>query len=582
MEWSQLPYQYETLSPREIRVVVLHPLTSEDGIHCELKRVFIDENPIYEALSYVWGDASHRVPIRVGSGTLEVTQNLYSALRALVHQDTERTIWIDALCINQNDISEKNHQVQFMKEVYTRASSVVIWLGPEADGSDDVMEYLTSLDGRNAVREHEKYRASSPQDWGWEATEPWKPPPIPEENVDSMFSRPWFSRIWIIQEAVVNQKTFFLCGAKIVPWEQMFTLAWSILKHRFLNLLSAKYEKSRTGAYCLTIIQTFRDGKIHCTLFDVLRLFRYAKATDERDRIYAVQNLSIDPIPDSLLLKPDYNDTVSEVYTKMAVRFYETQHHQMLSIVGRRESGRSGLPSWAVDWTGSSVPLTGFGYSAHGTSECSFKISSVDGTRRLVMQGIMLSTITDVIKIPITADWPKSLDNPENVKFLQDRFSSCVSLVHSRSNMEKMKNNQETLWRVFVEDFNLVQRARYPKNYDGDLVRFPEWILSYPVEANLETPFSYLAYLEEIRMTTGAFVLQQFAMDDMDNMCMVPVITEPGDLILIVAGYCRPLVIRTVEENQYEIIGDCYVQGYMDGEALHESPGRRFEEFVFC
>ena len=584
MDSPRLPYQYETLSPREIRVVILYPLNENDEIHCNLKRVFIDEYPAYEAISYAWGDANDRIPISVGSGTLQVTQNLYAALRALSPQEAERIIWVDAVCINQSDTSEKNHQVQFMREVYARASCVVIWLGPAADGSDDVMDYLGSLLPETALKQHRKFMYLGPETWNWVAAEPRDQLPIFMKKLDHLISRSWFSRIWVIQEAVVSRKACFVCGGKIASWEQMFSLAWSMFNdHRNDSLHNLGVQRGVSPVSTILFIQSLRYDKIRVSLEQVLEISIGSKATDPRDRIYAVQNLANEPGIESLLLKPDYNRTVSQVYTDIAVRFYEVQNGHILKLSGRARQNIIGLPSWVIDWTSASNALPLYSFNAHGVSEISFKVSNIgDGVRRLVLQGSILSTISTMIDTPTMPPWSNSFYKPEVLEALRDRFAACASLVQSGRNSEKKSHNQKNLWRVPVYDFTYLRRGRYPADYDEDLTEFPAWISSYSTESNPDIPSPYLSHLRELGLRTGAFVTRQFAMDSMDNMCMVPHITRPGDLILIVAGFGLPVVVRAVQEKLYEIIGTCYVHGYMDGEAFNEDPNRPFEEFVFC
>src|SRR5690242_6624948 len=138
-------YQYEKLEHREIRVAILHALTSNGEIRCDIKRISIDEDPDYEALSYTWGSTSDNIPVQVGSGTLWCTKSLVTALNALSPPSSHRTIWIDAICINQSDATERNHQVAFMKDIYVRASRVLIWLGPAENDSDGVMDYIGTV-----------------------------------------------------------------------------------------------------------------------------------------------------------------------------------------------------------------------------------------------------------------------------------------------------------------------------------------------------------------------------------------------------------------------------------------------------
>lgn len=92
-------YHYESLSQEnEIRVLVLQPGRAADPLQCHLMRVSLDDPPQYEALSYVWGDASKKDEILCDNGTLAITTNLHTALRYIREKETERIIWADAIC----------------------------------------------------------------------------------------------------------------------------------------------------------------------------------------------------------------------------------------------------------------------------------------------------------------------------------------------------------------------------------------------------------------------------------------------------------------------------------------------------
>jgi len=184
------PYCYRELLPDSIRLLRLFPSEAQDApIQCELfhyslKDVGKRTHP-YDALSYVWGDSAKPQSIFVRAGghgstsghNLPVTTNLHQALSRLRHQFIERIIWIDAVCINQEDNREKERQIQFMAKVYALANCVIVWLGEEADDSDRALQAIRLARGRKLV--------NSVAD---ETT---------QEAVLALLQRPWFRRIWV-------------------------------------------------------------------------------------------------------------------------------------------------------------------------------------------------------------------------------------------------------------------------------------------------------------------------------------------------------------------------------------------------
>jgi Heterokaryon incompatibility protein (HET) len=140
MESSENSFEYEPLDTRkrEIRLVILAPGSFEDDVHCTLRRVSLDENVEYEALSYTWGDPSITDEIFLHSQSFQVTTNLVSALRHLRHADMSRprTLWVDAIAINQQNVQERAQQVGIMGDIYRLESQDLLWLGAEAPDNE--------------------------------------------------------------------------------------------------------------------------------------------------------------------------------------------------------------------------------------------------------------------------------------------------------------------------------------------------------------------------------------------------------------------------------------------------------------
>lgn len=131
-----------------IRLVRLEPaLTLSQPIRCHLEQVYLDDcrgkkpTYTYEALSYTWGARIGTVAINCNDSSLLVTPNCESALRHLRHRTKDRVLWIDAICINQQSVEEKNNQVPLMGEIYRSAAAVIIWLGPGLQGEEGTLRW---------------------------------------------------------------------------------------------------------------------------------------------------------------------------------------------------------------------------------------------------------------------------------------------------------------------------------------------------------------------------------------------------------------------------------------------------------
>ena len=196
------PYRYQPLSPGNIRLLRLLPYGGDSAapVHCRLIEYPLEEhhqvNHLYEALSYVWGDPTERFSISVLSESeacdFEVTANLHAALLRLRDRYFDRILWIDAICINQSDDEEKEHQVHSMAKIYGLANRVIVWLGEAGAGSDQAFAHIGFL----AEMEETRFK-----DLKSKMTESSRNPlMITLEVLDALTTltrTSWFKRIWV-------------------------------------------------------------------------------------------------------------------------------------------------------------------------------------------------------------------------------------------------------------------------------------------------------------------------------------------------------------------------------------------------
>jgi len=152
-----IPYCYAPLDEhaKQIRILTLLPDNSparhdpEIRISLEIIQLSEENPPEFEALSYTWGSSENPVDIVIetesGIQVLAITQNLAEALRHLRHENQSRVLWIDAICIDQGNLSERSSQVRRMADLFRLSKRVVVWLGPERDNSSLALQLLESL-----------------------------------------------------------------------------------------------------------------------------------------------------------------------------------------------------------------------------------------------------------------------------------------------------------------------------------------------------------------------------------------------------------------------------------------------------
>lgn len=193
-----------------------------------LVEVDLDAAGPFEALSYVWGDPSIRDEICCSGCKVAITVNLHRALTRLRRGAETRLIWADALCINQEDLDERAQQVQLMRDVYSCAERVVVWLGEEGDQSVDLAVSLmgaiyAACEGSAKTagvdlhayavssRPFEDVALSTLQGDVAESKDAW-------QALRLFFDRPWFRRVWCVQEIVLARSSKVYVGSLSLPW----------------------------------------------------------------------------------------------------------------------------------------------------------------------------------------------------------------------------------------------------------------------------------------------------------------------------------------------------------------------------
>lgn len=185
--YSDLPADGESIK-------LLHLQPNEDThavIECALETAVLSDDLKYEALSYTWGDPlpvrSIFITTRGSRMPIDIRENLHDCLLSVRKADEPRKLWIDAICINQEDKFEKGHQIKHMPDIYSTASQVLAWLGESDDRSGEFLAYVN------------------------------EPGPISFVRLvilkDKFFQRPYWNRTWIVQENLKSREVTFLCGA---------------------------------------------------------------------------------------------------------------------------------------------------------------------------------------------------------------------------------------------------------------------------------------------------------------------------------------------------------------------------------
>lgn len=375
------PYQYEGLhNPDAIRVLKLLPGGFGSPLKCEILEVRKSEDPSFEALSYTWGEPVFPCIVQDAKSNtvIRITENLSDALNGLRYEATERILWIDQICINQMDLPEKSHQVANMGDIYRIATKTLVWLGK--DDENDTIDVLESI-GRDidgfgfskvfpfpqGVRDsaalgHFEMFVKSCKDF----------------NINGLFLRGWFERVWVVQEFILAKDLSIYCGHRSITYDH-FSKALCVLnlfgKRPALQQLCVTYnprllqtllgedaikgwsrawglvqQRERYNAANLTAkLSTSDDEKVHHdSIIEFFIRARDLKCFLPHDRVYGMLGFA----NKSFLVVPDYSVKPETLWTDLAMKCLEGGDLTVLHYAGKHTDGnKSNTFSFVTDFS---------------------------------------------------------------------------------------------------------------------------------------------------------------------------------------------------------------------------------------
>ncbi|GAW16555.1 hypothetical protein ANO14919_059860 [Xylariales sp. No.14919] len=287
-----------------------------EQLQCELVHALLTPCDVmdYEAVSYTWGTITSSIfIIQIHGDTikqLSIGPNLYHLLLDLRYPVEDRMLWIDAICINQGtqDTSERNHQVQQMAEIYREARRVLVWLGPPTPEMNIAMVSLIERQTLHTGMKRKAIELRASGIWeGIQSNEGRDPDNPICLGIRQILDRPWFRRIWILQEVGNARAALIHCGKKAVS-SAIFSSAPSLFNvevdshcRAVLDLMPGSQARSTMGGP-------------HRDLRTLIRSFRKAQATLEHDRIYALLGLCSE---EDKSLRVSYEKPISTVISEV-------------------------------------------------------------------------------------------------------------------------------------------------------------------------------------------------------------------------------------------------------------------------
>jgi hypothetical protein len=667
-------FKYKPLcqSTSDIRLLKLLPNNGKfkNTPACHIFHTSLNSNSGYVALSYVWGDTKSSRIILVEKYPMRVTRSLYDALMAIRPSKEPLVIWIDFLCINQSDKEEKSWQVALMGNIYRQAQKVIAWLGPADDSSDAVMDYLNELGERAyacglgmgpevcsrlwlalasnppAVQKIPEIRAfalalsgrnnfsiTAMQDLlhsidGWHSRDKL----LPMAGLKRLLGRPWWGRVWVLQEIALPQHAEFVCGTRTISrrwfsaaynayyafWEflalrsqqrqTLTTYHWRVLltaSHRSKLMLSAWRIYTLADFPLLAMLRTTSVASVHSLGRDG---HQHLESTDPRDKIYALLALSKDREDlERRGVFPNYENSKEVVFTSVTAALLQQGHVSILSLC-RLLQHAHGLPSWVPDW---SQPLPGTLQDVepdHMTLTPRFNASGVPKRRRdvtilrsgEVIDGILVPCqvydkvhqVGEVPRSPVTETCVNSFDWLYVLLDLTYKITNAYVEFHHRfravvrTSFEGITSGYDELLERAKDDRLDARCLEALHILQQGMCKVEQQVVRFELETYSASQQVPQLIQKEAGKPQGLLFMDYMRI----SAKRAPFVTNKGhpglssrhvkrgDLVALVHGAEVPFILRSQSNGKYKIVSEAYVDGIMDGEAVE---GAHWENLAF-
>lgn len=560
------PFKYKPIRvERGIRAMRLLPGSASSEILIDFRvdnaSTWDCDAPQFEALSYTWGSSANPVDIIVQVGessfcTLPVTQNLAEALRYLRHEDKPRALWIDAICVNQQDENERSSQVELMADIYSLAKKVVVWLGPESHDSSIALDCIEMLDSKvdiNWKSDLVAYTTDGESHWA-DLTEYLRLDECQFEALLNFFVRPWFSRLWIWQEVrLAASPPVVMLGTREVSWRAVQAAAYlTFFKPK--PSLQARLMLAYSG--CIdTVVMLCNNGRGDeyglLPLSTLLDHTRFCVCTDPRDRIFALLSL-ITENDRGFGIRPDYTKTTAEVYQDALVRSITYDRKLDLFNGIDIDENMEGLPSWVPNWSFRKNPRP---LERVQASLKTLARTIYTGNDMLQVTGVPVS----VIKNLEVFNFHHGKDDVEMKKvifgsqflspFTSDtkglRTLYCVMTSNHFSDRHHPPEERVLDLEISVQTLSDMNQPAYDER-----------------EAILLEEYRILNSIVSTCSHKAAFVTQD------GHVGLAPKSAKPGDLVTVLLGCDSAMILRPCQGDRFQVVGEAFCSGCMDGEVL--------------
>lgn len=518
-------------------------------------------------MSYVWGDPQKSAVIGIGGpegpAKLRVTQSLHTVLQYLRYRDQPRTLWIDAICLNQADYTELNRQVPRMYEIYRLSCKGTAWLGKEDAGSTQTLASLGYL-GNQVVAEAETgllFRSPSAEKEDW--YQPDFELPFSQDTWDGiikLLQRPWFSRLWVVQE--IQPGTVVQCGHDTVSISAFTEAIYCLYSKTRLQNGLRRYLEQATG--------TLARLPGLCFTRLLYRASTFKGCEDPRDKIYGLLGLAPRQFAASIQVNYEESNTVADVYAMAFLNHVRiTQRLEHFHNCFTTGAITRNAPSWIPDWY-SDIPhetyippqFASSTSRAHFSSSISTNGAQQNGSQPGVFQvcGMHCGVVSYV-----TEPLPLRLDRWEAIRHVRRWQPDDLDTSSYGPTGESMRK---------AYGITLICNALKEREPDWVLMSVDEWVQQEWDQALFGKDTNSFQTSSPIRNDV-ADALQccggrLFFRTREGYIGLAPADTQAGDVVVIFLGCSTPVILRPTDREpwHFSVVGECFVHGLHDAIGL--------------
>lgn len=583
-------YVYQRHLPADyVRLLML--VSDGENFRGSLKEFRRDNVPYFSALSWCWSSREERKvdSFECDEQVFPVSRHLYNLLSNLNPKNAHSSlrIWIDSICINQDDFTEKNAHVAQMHEIYGRARNVIVWLGMSEGGSDLVMDFQKISELNRAL---ELLPSSSIAQIVTVPDLPHAEDPI-WKAIGRLCDRDWFYRTWVIQEIALARNVELLCGSQRLGWDDFVNLVSSISR---AGLISICRGPRRTGttrpdgfgvlmdlSWTRTMVQTDDMSMSY-----LLHMVRLKEVTKPVDKVYGLLGIVSEDVRSAIKVNYAENDRQYwKPYVELAEQIITADDpgFWLLCMASSRERPEQ-LPTWCPNFNSLTPEYLDFGHqkwrAGLGDKPANKGgIRMIKGSSSIQIPGFRIDVVDEVVHIggPYSrAAGQEDRSRDSNTAAFLERDRQCLEL--TLHHFVEVNNAQDAYARTLIVNswinglpIQLSQTERVRNAYEDSKAHLTQNDTNTTAATHISADDERQQLAQQYITQLGWWQERPFYTTKNGRIGRGAFNMRVGDVICVFYQ-ARPVFILRYEQesNAWKLVGDAYLHGCMDLDSMPE------------